>query len=234
MRAIVFDFFGTLTDPGAEAERRPAVARTAEVLGVPPDAFWAVMSATFGERAIGAHGDTTAVLREMARRCDGRPTDEMLAAARRVHRAGAELCRRPRRRVLEMLDEVRARGFRLAVLSDCGSELCEAWPDTPYASRLDATVFSWQEGCRKPDGRLYATAARRLGVPADRCWFVGDGGSREHSGARSAGMRPVLITNVGHPGAAAHRDDPDSHVPDLTIDDIDELLPLVGHADPAG
>lgn len=232
MRAIVFDFFGTLTDPSAEAERRPAMARTAEALGVPPDAFWDVMSASFGERVVGTIGDTPATLREMARRCGARPSDETLAAALRVHRAGAERTRRPRARGLETLEELRARGFRLAVLSDCGSELCDAWPRTPYASRLDVAVFSWQEGYRKPDPRLYATTARRLGVPASRCWFVGDGGSREHQGALAAGMRPVLVTNVDHPGAAAFRDDPDSHVPDLAVDDIDEVLDLVGHPEP--
>jgi putative hydrolase of the HAD superfamily len=232
MRAIVFDFFGTLTDPSAEAERRPAMAVTAEALGVPPDAFWNAMSASFGERIVGTVGDTPATLREMARRCGAQPSDETLAAALRVYRAGAERTRRPRARVWETLDELRARGFRLAVLSDCGSELCDAWPGTPYASRLDAAVFSWQEGYRKPDPRLYATAARRLGVPVSGCWFVGDGGSREHQGALAAGMRPVLITNAGHPGAAAYRDDPDSHVPDVSVDDIDEVPAVVGHPEP--
>lgn len=113
------------------------------------------------------------------------------------------------------------------MLSDCGSELCESWPGTPYASRMDAAVFSWQEGYRKPDGRLYATAAQRLGVPAEQCYFVGDGGSREHQGARRAGMTPVLITNAGHPGSQAYREDPDPLVPALTIDEIDDVLPLV-------
>jgi hypothetical protein len=35
MRAVVFDFFGTLTDPSAEALRRTSFAGTAAALGVP-------------------------------------------------------------------------------------------------------------------------------------------------------------------------------------------------------
>jgi putative hydrolase of the HAD superfamily len=143
------------------------------------------------------------------------------------HHAGAELVRRPRSGALATLDRLRAGGYRLGLLSDCSSELYEAWADTPYASRIDAPVFSWREGLRKPDPRLYATVAARLGVPAEDCWYVGDGGSREHAGAERAGMRPVLITNAGHPGAHAFRVDPDAFVPRLSIDDITALPALV-------
>jgi putative hydrolase of the HAD superfamily len=65
-------------------------------------------------------------------------------------------------------------------------------------------------------------------VPASQCWFVGDGGSREHQGARSAGMRPVLVTNAGYPGATAFRDDPDPFLPDFVVDDLTEVPALVG------
>jgi putative hydrolase of the HAD superfamily len=227
VQAIVFDFFGTLTDPGAEAERRDAFAATASALGVPAEPFWAAMSGSFAERITGVHGGTRATLREMARRCGVEPSERQLDAAVVAQCSGAKRVRRPRTGVLDVLDDLRAAGFRLAVLSDCSSELVEGWPDTAFASRIDAAVFSWQEGCRKPDGRLYATAAARLGVPAAQCWFVGDGGSREHQGAQAAGMRPVLVTNAGYPGATAFRDDPDTFVPELVVDDVAEVPSLV-------
>jgi putative hydrolase of the HAD superfamily len=231
VQAIVFDFFGTLTDPSAEAERRTAFAATAHSLGLPPDQFWAVMGESFPERITGVHGGTRETLRAMARRCGADPSGRQLDAAVAVQRSGAERVRRPRPGVLDALDELRAEGFRLAVLSDCSSELCEGWSGTAFAPRIDATVFSWQEGYRKPDARLYATAAARLGVPASQCWFVGDGGSREHQGARAAGMRPVLVTNAGYPGATAFRDDPDEFVPELVVDDIAEVPALVEAAE---
>jgi putative hydrolase of the HAD superfamily len=228
VRAIVFDFFGTLTDPSAEARRRVAFTATAHELGVPPDRFWTAMSGSFPERVTGVHGGTRETLREIARRCGAEPSERQLDTAVATQHSGAEQVRRPRPGVLDALDDLRAAGFRLAVLSDCGSELCEAWPGTPFAARFDATVFSWQEGYRKPDPRLYATAAARLAVPASQCWFVGDGGSREHRGAEIAGMRPVLVTNAGYPGAATFRDDPDTFVPDLAVDDVTEIPALVG------
>jgi putative hydrolase of the HAD superfamily len=225
--AVVFDFFGTLTDPSAEAARRDSFTATARALGVPPDRFWTAMSASFPERITGAHGDTRATLAAMARRCGVEPAAEALDAAVAAQHRGAERVRVPRPGVLAALDALRAGGLPLGLISDCSSELCEAWPDTPYAPRIDAAVFSWQERRRKPDPRLYATVADRLGVPASACWYVGDGGSRELQGAAAAGMRPVLVTNAGWPGAHAYRDDPDPFRPDLVVDDVADLMRLV-------
>lgn len=232
MRAVVFDFFGTLTDPAAEAERHDVFTATAGALGIAAPQFWAVARGCFDERMTGVLGDAPTMLRELARRCGIRPTDRQVADAVAVHRSGSARIRRPRPGVLAALDTLRAAGFRLAVLSDCGSELCDGWDATVFASRIDATVFSWQEGYRKPDPRLYATAASRLGVVTTECWYIGDGGSREHQGARSAGMRPVLVTNAGFPGVAGYRHDPDPHVPDVAVDDIAEVPALVGRATP--
>jgi len=227
MRAIVFDFYGTLTDPGAEANRQVSYADTAAALGIPADAFWAAIRASFPERIIGRLGGTRDTLREIARRCGAEPTAPELDAAVTAQLDASLRVRPPRSGVLDLLDKLRADGFRTGLISDCSSELCEAWPETPYAPRIDAAVFSWQEGCRKPDSRLYAAVSGRLGVPAAECWYVGDGGSRELDGARRAGMRPVLVTNTAHPGAAALRSDPDPFRPEHVIADLDQLPGLI-------
>ncbi|WP_238018084.1 HAD family hydrolase [Dactylosporangium sp. AC04546] len=232
MRAVVCDFFGTLTDPGIEAGRREAFAATAALLGVPAEPFWTAMSTSFGERITGRYGHTRAMLRAMAARCGAEPSEAQLDAAAAAHHAASVRLWAPRPGALETLARLRAAGLRIGVLSDCGAELCDGWPATPYAPLVDATVFSWQEGRRKPDPLLYATAAHRLGVEAHECWFVGDGGSREHQGARDAGMRPVLVTNAGYPGAGRFRDDPDPFVPEFTIDDFPQVYRLIAAVKP--
>ncbi|AEV88639.1 putative HAD-hydrolase [Actinoplanes sp. SE50] len=228
MRAIVFDFFGTLTDPAAENDRLATFAATASRLGVPVDRFVAAMTESFGRRATGVYGSTRDTLRAMAQACDADPSEERLTAAVATHHAGAETVRRPRPEAIRVLGQLRARGYRLGLLSDCSSELCEAWPDTPYAPMIDTPVFSWREGCRKPDPRLYAAVAARLDVAPAECWFVGDGGSREHDGARRAGMRPILVTNAAYPGVGELRTDPDTYVPDHQIPDLSALPALLG------
>jgi putative hydrolase of the HAD superfamily len=227
MKAVVLDFFGTLTDPSAEAGRLASFTATARALGVPADAFAATMASTFGARATGAFGDTRSTLRAMSLRCGVSPTPAALDEATAVQLAGSAAVRAPRPGVLTVLAELRRRGLRLGLISDCSSELYESWPATPFAPLIDAAVFSWREGYRKPDQRLYATAAGRLGVAPQECWYVGDGGSREHRGAATAGMRPILVTNANYPSAAAYRDDPDSHVPALAVDEVSDLLTVV-------
>ncbi len=230
MRAIIFDFFGTLSDPAAEAERLATFAATAESLGVPADRFTTAMTESFGQRITGSYGGTRDTLLAMARACGVEPAPSRLDAAVTVHRTGAERLRRPRPEALRVLGEVRARGYAVGLLSDCSSELCEAWPGTPYANLVDAPVFSWREGRRKPDPRLYATVSDRLGVAPAECWYVGDGGGREHDGARLAGMRPVLVTNVRYPEAGRFRTDPDTFVPPHRIPDLSPLPALVERA----
>ncbi|MGH3712087.1 MAG: HAD family hydrolase [Micromonosporaceae bacterium] len=227
MRAVIFDFFGTLTDPAAEAVRESVYRSTGEALGVDGAVFHAAMADSFTERASGVHGDTRATLDAIARRCGARPSGYQLDEAVRRHLAGSARLRTPRKGTVETLTALRSRGLARGLISDCSSELCEAWDQTPYAGLIDAPVFSWAEGYRKPDQRLYATAAARLAVSPRDCWYVGDGASREHWGAEQAGMRPVLITNAGYPGAAGHRYQPDELRPDDAVDELVDLLALV-------
>lgn len=227
---MVFDFFGTLTDPRAELGRRAAFAATAAALGVTAERFGAAMRASYPERIVGRYGGTRSTLAAMARQCGVEPTPDRLDAAVAVQEAGAERVRPPRPGALPLLDRLRADGFLIGLVSDCSSELCEAWATTPYAARVDAAVFSWREGCRKPDQRLYRAVTERLGVPAAQCWYVGDGGGREHDGARRAGMRPVLVTNAAFPEVGALRSDPDDYRPEAVIDDLTELPALLAAA----
>jgi len=232
MRAIVFDYFGTLSHPAGEAERQAMFGATATALGIAAESFWAAMSGSFRERITGAYGDTQSTLAEMARRCGVPVSEAQLDAAVKVQLSGARHVQRPRPGALDTLTALRERGYRLALISDCSSELVELWPRSSFAPLIEAPVFSWREQRRKPAPELYAAAVARLGVDASECWYVGDGGGRELRGAHDAGMRPVLVTNAAHPEAAQHRADPDDHLPEHTVDDLPELLDLCGAPQP--
>lgn len=233
MRGVLFDFFGTLTDPAAERRRRDVYDATAAVLGVPAEVFWQAVTSSFTDRATGVLGGTSDTLREMARRCGVDPAPEVLAEATATRHAGAGLLQAPRAGAVEVLRTVRRQGFRIALLSDCSSELCETWAGTPYAPLIDATVFSWVVGYRKPDPRGYRTAAKALGLAPDQCWFVGDGGSRELVGAAAVGMRSVLVANTAYPDHAQYRDDPDAFVPADVVDDLLDVPRLLDSASTA-
>ena len=89
------------------------------------------------------------------------------------------------------------------------------------AGRFAATVSSEEVGRGKPAPDVYLEAARRLGVPPERCAAIED----SHAGirsARGAGMRVVAIPNPAYPPDAGALD-----AASVVLGSIAELAPDV-------
>lgn len=56
---------------------------------------------------------------------------------------------------------------------------------------FDAVCLSFDEGIQKPDPAIFERCIERLGVEADACLYVGDGGSNELEAAQRLGMQVV-------------------------------------------
>jgi putative hydrolase of the HAD superfamily len=91
------------------------------------------------------------------------------------------------------LTAIKARGLRTGVISDCTHELPAFLPTLPVAPLLDARVFSVELGVCKPDPAIYLAACDQLGVDPQQCLYVGDGGSRELTGAAAVGMAAARL-----------------------------------------
>ena len=74
------------------------------------------------------------------------------------------------------------------------SEEAKLIRESALFSFFDAPCLSWEEGTRKPDPAIYQKCLKKLGIPAENCLYVGDGGSRELETANSIGMRVVQAT----------------------------------------
>jgi putative hydrolase of the HAD superfamily len=193
-RAVVFDFFGTLTVHATAEERRRGADRVANALGVPTDLFFDRLSCTFTERATGSCGDLPETLTWVAQRCGYMPSADQIAAACAERRAvEVQYARSLRSDASTTLAELRQRGMRLGVISDCTHELPECWSTLPIAKLIDCVVFSVEVGVRKPDPFVYQLMCDQLNMkPAEVC-YVGDGGSNELSGAEEVGMNAVQL-----------------------------------------
>ena len=189
-RAVLFDFFGTLTHAVRRGAGHILVSRW---LGVDPDAFAAELDRTFYARAAGGYGAPVHALRRIARGLGANPAAPMLAAAAaaRIDALRADTVLRPE--AVALLAELRGRGLRTAVVSDCWYELPAFLPFLPVAPLLDTCVYSVHIGHCKPHPAMYLTACARLGVEPDECLYVGDGGSRELSGAVATGIPAVRL-----------------------------------------
>ena len=93
--------------------------------------------------------------------------------------------------IIVLVKELKARGLRLGMLSNCSSEEVTAIRQSQLCAFFDALVLSYEAGLSKPDPLIYSRVLAELHVTAAECLFVGDGGSNELEGARRAGMAAV-------------------------------------------
>jgi len=189
-RAIVFDFFGTLTHA---VDRGPWHAAIARQLGCDPDALTTVLDRSFYTRSRGVLGSPEATLRWVCAQLGVDPPSARLRAALRARRAAIRADTVLRADAVATLHQVRLRGVRTAVISDCGYELPAILPSLPIAPLLDTAIYSVDVGQCKPHPAIYHAACRRLGVEPRECLYVGDGGSYELTGAAAFGMTAVRL-----------------------------------------
>lgn len=224
--AVVFDLFGTLIDSASAESLIKMFRDPAACLDCDHDEFMSTWLGIYNDRATGRLGGVINEIKHVCNLVGVQASDEQVQAVRDLSLdAFREHCR-PRQTVPATLKKLKEMGLKTGLISDCGSEIPDIWADLELASLLDETVFSCCEGITKPNPGLYNLACERLGVRAQRCLFVGDGGSRELTGASAVGMRPVLI-RVGYEGFFdIHRADAKNWDGD-TIADISEILELL-------
>ena len=224
--AVVIDFFGTLTMSASDEVWFQAAAASAAPLGLPPERWRQALDASFAERATGALGDLSDTFRELARRCGAEPSEAALAEscdARVEAQNGLFVFRDD---VLAALQALKEQGLRVGLLSDCTPELPVAWPHFAIAPYFDTAVFSCEEGLKKPNPAFFHLVCDRLGVAPADCLYVGDGGSRELTGAAAVGMTPLMLRAEDWNGNSAHDREDDWSGPEIAS--FTELIGLIG------
>ena len=91
------------------------------------------------------------------------------------------------------LAALRARGHRLVVVSNANGKLRHLFERVGLIDAVDALFDSCDEGVEKPDPRFFNIALERTGSTSDTTIHVGDLYHVDVVGARSAGIRPVLV-----------------------------------------
>jgi len=99
--------------------------------------------------------------------------------------------------VVASLARFRARGLRLAVVSNANGTVRALFDRLELAVFFDAILDSAVEGVEKPDPGLFRLALARLGATPGEAVHVGDLYGVDVVGARAAGVRPVLLDEAG-------------------------------------
>jgi hydrogenase expression/formation protein HypE len=202
-RAVLFDFDGTLTHPGALDF--PALRRA---LDCPPGTL------------ILEHIDALPTEEERSRKRSILADFEMAAAQASVPNEGAE----------ETVAMLRRRGIRVGILTrNTRASVLTSLANFPSLKEEDFEVILTRESGGRPkphpDGVLAAAAA--IGVPVRELLVVGDF-VFDIAAGNAAGAATALLTNGSSPHAPGSPTVPVSGVPDHTIHRLKELLEILG------
>jgi len=193
-QGVIFDLFHTLTGRESEWSGLPW---TSDVLGI-DRALWEELLLTRSRwRLSGEERDPYTILRSLADLADPAIPDERVrkAVSIRIQRFRHALMRVPPENV-HALQRLRAAGYRLGLISNADAMEVSAWADSPLAGLFDAEIFSCWAGCVKPEPAIYNKCLEALGLAAEDCLFVGDGGSDELAGAKAVGLTTVFVSGV--------------------------------------
>lgn len=205
IRAILFDFGGTLYDYGCLAPgEAEGLAELAAAAGIEAEAE-AVHRAhreglrrvfrAYLRRSFYHHRDMFRdALRAMAEELGARLDEELLDAhfRRQWQRHARDFALRPG--VPETLRALRAKGLHLGIVSNIDEDQLEhlgrlaGLPD-----HFDSLLSSEAARSCKPDAGIFEEALRRAGCAPREALFVGDSIEADVAGANRAGLRSVLL-----------------------------------------
>ncbi|MXY94775.1 MAG: HAD family hydrolase [Caldilineaceae bacterium SB0670_bin_27] len=224
-RAVIFDLFGTLVNSFTRREYDPVNARMAAAINAPYAEFWQLMGDTLHDSCLGRYSSFEHLISDICSRTGVHADKAQIAQAAAFHYEFVASAIVPEPEVLEALDKLKKRGYRLGLISDCGPPIPLFFPQSPLARLIDIPVFSCEEQIKKPSSAIYQRICQRIEIEPHECIYVGDGSSQELTGAAAVGMRPVLKrTDLS--------DVYDSHRPEVenwrgpAVDEIKELCEM--------
>jgi FMN phosphatase YigB (HAD superfamily) len=102
----------------------------------------------------------------------------------------------PTRGVRALLDRLHMDGVKMGAISNAyfsGRVLRQELERHALADAFEFVLSSGDLGIRKPDVRIFTEARERLGVAAERTWYVGDTFEQDIEGALIAGLVPIWL-----------------------------------------
>lgn len=110
---------------------------------------------------------------------------------------------RPRRGAVRALTRLRAAGVRTAAIGDVPPDVRIMLQQTELARHLDLELLSTSGTCRHDDPRVFRSAIKQLGLPAEACLYVSAGSLDELDTADRLGMQAIAFRPTDDDGDEA-------------------------------
>lgn len=188
-KAVIFDLFETLiTEWGHKKYTKNEMCSD---LGLEREKFDVYWNEKEEDRYSGKISFADSIL-YVCEKCDKRIDDSVLSEIADKRIKTKALCfEYVDSDVYQLLNDLKKMGLRLAIVSNCSSEEVKVIRQSKIYQYFDQVILSYEVKMQKPDIRIYQETADLLGVAANECIFVGDGGSNELEGAKLAGMKAI-------------------------------------------
>jgi putative hydrolase of the HAD superfamily len=223
--AIIFDLFGTLVDDFGSSVGQMH-QEMAGALAVPYEQFMQVWGQTAKMRIIGAFDSVESNIEYVCDAMKASPRAEQIEKAVEIRLKYIRQALEPKPDAINTPSELKNRGHKIGLLSNCSIEIPLLWQETAFADLFDTTIFSSRERLKKPDPRIYNLACQRLGATPPSCLYIADGEDHELAAAAKVGLHPVLIrTSSGNIRGELHQEAREWE--GTTITSLPEVLQLV-------
>ena len=191
IKAVIFDMFETLV---TLFEGRTYFGENiAADVGADPAVFRKEWHSIEKERTIGRYTIEEG-LKIVLERLGLYSEDKVTNAVNKRHQALADTFSMIPDETIQLLKKLKENGIKIGLITNTFSDECEFIKQSPLFPYFDVTLISYEQGICKPDQKMLCKMTEQLGVTAEECLYVGDGGSRELYAAREAGMQPLQCT----------------------------------------
>lgn len=187
-KAVIFDMYETLITH----YRCPLYfsSQMAADAGIPENRFRAAWRATEQERTTGKLSLENVL--ELILQENHCYSETLLQSIAEKRIAVKEECfQHLHEEILPMLSALKERGLKIGLISNCFSEEASVIRRSVLMPYFDEVCLSYELCVKKPDEAIFKRCMDGLGVKAEECIYVGDGGSFELETARKLGMQAV-------------------------------------------
>ena len=191
IKAVIFDMFETLVT--LFTGRTYFSENIAEDLGESIEAFRKYWHETEKDRTLGKYSMKEGLSITLKNLGAYSEENVEMICRKRVEALGDTFNAIPEESIW-LLKTLRDKNIKIGLITNTFSDERDLIRSSPLFPLFDAAMISYEQGISKPDPEIYRRAIKALGVKAEECLYVGDGGSHELTGARKMGMKAVQCT----------------------------------------
>ena len=188
MKAVIFDMFETLVT--LHSVPRYFGRNIAADLGADIDEFYSLWHETEEARSKGKMNFEES-LYWIGERTHYAHPERISEAVEKRYAFKSESLQKVEYRIVSLLRELKKRGYKVALISNCFLEEAEAIRASVLMPFFDVMMLSCEQGVQKPEHEIFERCLAEIAVAPEDCLYVGDGGSTELETARAFGMQTL-------------------------------------------